>query len=57
MRPRARRPLHVPAVLQAQRAEVFVRELAAQVPLELVAVLRGALVDEVAVELGVVVHQ
>ena len=48
--------LHVPAVLQAQRAEVVVGQLPAQVAFELVAVLRGALVDELAVELGVLVH-
>ena len=48
--------LHVPAVLQAQRAEVFVGQLALEVALQLVAVLRRALVDEVFVELGVLVH-
>jgi hypothetical protein len=45
--------LHVPAVLQAQRAELVVAELAGEVALELVAELRGALVDELAVEVGV----
>jgi hypothetical protein len=42
--------------LQAQGAEFVVRQLAAQVTLQLVAVLRGALMDELAVKVGVVVH-
>jgi cobalamin biosynthesis protein CbiD len=38
-----RMALHVPAVLQAQRAELVVPQFAAQVALELVAELGGAL--------------
>ena len=48
--------LHVPAVLQAQRAKVVVTELAAQVAFKLVTVLRSALPDEMAVEFCVLVH-
>ena len=48
--------LHVPAVLQAQRAEVVVGQLAGEMALELVAELRGALVHELAVEFVVSVH-
>ena len=48
--------LHVPAVLQAQRAEFVVAELAREVALELVAELRRAPVHEVAVEIVVSVH-
>ena len=48
--------LDVPAVLQAQRAEVVVVQLAGEVALQLVAVLRSALMDEVTVELGIGVH-
>ena len=49
--------LHVPAVLQAQRAEVVVGELAGQVAPELVAELGGAGADELAVEVGIAVHR
>jgi len=49
-------PLHVPAVLQPQRAEVVGAQFAAQVPVELVAVLGRAGVHEPAVEVGVAVH-
>jgi hypothetical protein len=48
--------LHVPAVLQAQRAEVVVGQLAGQVALELVAELGRAGADEPAIEVGVLVH-
>ena len=48
--------LHVPAVLQAQRAEVVVGQLAGEVALELVAELRRALVHEAAVEVVVSIH-
>ena len=48
--------LDVPAVLQAQRPEVVVGQLAGEVALELVAELRGALVHELAVEFVVAVH-
>ena len=55
--PRHRRvALHVPAVLQAQRAEVVVGQLAGEVALELVAELRRALMHEVAVEFVVSIH-
>mmetsp|Transcript_4930 Transcript_4930/g.17645 ORF Transcript_4930/g.17645 Transcript_4930/m.17645 type:complete len:489 (+) Transcript_4930:2631-4097(+) len=52
-----RMALHIPAVLQPQRAKVVGAELAPEVALELVAVLRGAGADEAAVEFGVVVHR
>jgi hypothetical protein len=48
--------LHIPAVLQAQRFEVVFGQVAREMALELVAVLRGALVHEELVEIGVVVH-
>jgi len=48
--------LHVPAVLQSQRAEVVVGQLAGQVALQLVAELRRASAHEAAVEIGVAVH-
>ncbi len=48
--------LDVPAVLQAQRAEVVVGELTGQMALQLVAELGRAGVDELAVEIGVGVH-
>ena len=48
--------LHVPAVLQAQRAELVVGQLAGQVALQLVAELGGAGAHEAAVEIGVAVH-
>jgi hypothetical protein len=51
-----RMALDVPAVLQAQRAKLVVAEPAREIARELVAVLRGALVHELAVELGVSVH-
>ena len=44
-----RMPLHVPAILQAQRAEVAVGQLAGQVALQLVAELGGAGTNESAV--------
>jgi hypothetical protein len=51
-----RMALHVPAVLQAQRPELVVAELAGQVAGQLVAVLGRAALHEQAVELGVLVH-
>jgi hypothetical protein len=48
--------LDVPAVLQAQCAELVGAEGAGEVALELVAVLGGAGVDEAAVEIGVLIH-
>ena len=48
--------LHVPAVLQPQRPELFLAELAGEVALQLVAKLRCARVHELAVEIGVRVH-
>ena len=48
--------LHVPAVLQAQRAELLVGQFAVQMALQLVAELRRAGVYELAVEVGVLVH-
>jgi hypothetical protein len=51
-----RMALHVPAVLQAKRAELVVAEPAGEVALELVAVLCSALLHEAAVEVGVLVH-
>ena len=51
-----RMALDVPAVLQAQRAEVVVRELTGQMAFELVAELGRAGVDELSVEIGIGVH-
>ncbi len=48
--------LDVPAVLQPQRAQLVVGELAARVALELVPELPRAFADELAVEGGVAVH-
>jgi hypothetical protein len=48
--------LHIPAVLQAQRAKFGITEFAVQVARELVTVLGGALADELAVKGGVLVH-
>ena len=48
--------LDVEAVLQPQRAEVVLGELAGQVAPRLVAELRDALVDDALVDLVVVVH-
>ena len=48
--------LHIPAVLQAQGAEFVVAQAAGLVAGELVAVLRGARVNKLAVEFGVLVH-
>ena len=45
-----RMTLHVPAVLQPQRSEFLITELAGLVAFELVAKLRGALVDELSVK-------
>jgi hypothetical protein len=42
--------------VQAQRAEIVVAQLAGEVALQLVAVLRGAVLDELFVEVGVLVH-
>jgi hypothetical protein len=49
--------LNVPAVLQAQRPELFIRQLAGQIAFELVAELRRAGVHELSVEIGVLVHE
>ncbi len=49
--------LHIPAVLQAQRAELVVGQRAGDIALQLVAELRGAGADELAVEVGVGVHR
>ena len=49
--------LDVPAVLQAQRQQLLVGQLAALPALELVAELLGAQGDELAVEIGVLVHR
>jgi hypothetical protein len=51
-----RMALHVPAVLQPQRAEVVIGQLPGEVALQLIAELRRALVHELAVEGGVLVH-
>ena len=51
-----RMALHVPAVLQAQRTELFFAELAGEVALQLIAKLRRACVHELAIEVGVGVH-
>ena len=48
--------LHIPAVLQAQGAEVVLAQLARLPAGELVAELRCALVHELAIECGVLVH-
>ncbi len=48
--------LNVPAVLQAQRLEVVLRQRTVQVAAQLVAELGGAGLHEVAVEVGVAVH-
>jgi hypothetical protein len=48
--------LDVPAVLQAQRPEIVVGQLAREMALQLVAELPGALVDEPAIEFCVAVH-
>jgi hypothetical protein len=48
--------LHIPAVLQAQRAKLIVAELAGLPAFQLVAVLSGAELDELGVEVGVLVH-
>ena len=48
--------LHVPAVLQPQRAKVIIAERAGLVALKLVAVLRGALRYKLSVKSGVLVH-
>jgi hypothetical protein len=42
--------LDVPAILQPQRAEVVFGQVAGEVAFQLVAELRGALVDELAVD-------
>jgi hypothetical protein len=52
-----RMALDVPAVLQAQRAEVVVAQLARQVALELVTELCGTGAYKLAVEFGVLVHR
>ena len=52
-----RMALHIPAVLQAQGAEVVIGQLAGQVALQLVTELRGTGVHELAVESGVGVHR
>ena len=49
--------LHIPAVLQAQGAEVVLAQLARLPAGELVAELRCALVHELAIECGVLVHR
>ena len=48
--------LHIPAVLQAQRAKLVFRQRARLPAGELVAVLVGACFDELAIEVGVLVH-
>jgi len=48
--------LDVPAVLQPQRPEGLVGQAAVAVPLPLVAELGRALADELAVEIGILVH-
>ena len=48
--------LDIPAVLQAQGAEIVIVERSVLVTLQLVAVLRGALGDESAIKFGVLVH-
>ena len=45
--------LNIKAVLQAQRAEFVVGERAGDIALQLVAELRGAGADELAVEIGI----
>jgi hypothetical protein len=49
--------LNVPAVLQPQGAKFFVGQLTRQVPLQLVAVLLGARMNEMSIEWGVGVHR
>ena len=49
--------LDVPAVLQAQGAEILIGQGACQVALQLVAVLRRTGVDELPVKFGVLVHR
>ena len=49
--------LDVPAVLQAQRAEIVVRQLAGEVALELVAELRGPGTYKLTIEFGVLIHR
>jgi hypothetical protein len=51
-----RMALDVPAVLQAQRAELVIGERAGEVALQLVAELGRSGVDELAVKVGVAVH-
>ena len=48
--------LHVQAVLQAQRAELFFAQLARQPAAHLIAVLRDTLVDDRLVVLVVLIH-
>jgi hypothetical protein len=48
--------LHVPTVLQAQRAEFLAAQFAREVALQLIPVLGGPGMDELAVECGVTVH-
>jgi hypothetical protein len=43
--------------LQTQRAKFFFAELAVQAARELIAVLRGTLLNELAVKVGVLVHE
>ena len=52
-----RMALHIPAVLQAQRTEFVVAQGAGEIALQLVAELRGAGADELAVEVGIGVHK
>ena len=49
--------LHVPAVLQPQGTKLFLAERAREPALELVAELRGALMNEAAVEIVVLIHE
>jgi hypothetical protein len=51
-----RETLHIPAVLEPQGAELVVAQGAGLVAFKLVAVLRGTLADELAIEFGVLVH-
>ena len=48
--------LDIPAILQAQGAELVIAERAREVALELVAVLSSAGAHELTVEVGVLVH-
>ena len=51
-----RMALDVPAVLQAQRTELVIAQLAGQIALKLVAELCSALTHKLLVEFGVLVH-